>query len=307
MNKEDITKKLRNKKIRSISIGVIVCLLIISMIKMGASTDSKVESPNVSSSVAESQQDTDKDKTQGQDNSGESTGKEDGKAEDNSSSKNDKDSDKLAEGTHDAEGSGKQTSGQSSSSEPTTKPSESTSESSGASSTPESSKTPETPKTPESPESAESESNPKPKDDDEKEEPSSGSTEIEKNTITVSMEIECKTISADKSVITDKSILDYVPNDGYILYSKTIDVAPGTTAFELTQLLCDSNGVALDFSYTPAFGTYYIKGIGYIYEKMAGSQSGWMYLVNGSSPTKGCDGYVLKDGDHVRWTYVTGM
>ncbi len=36
-----------------------------------------------------------------------------------------------------------------------------------------------------------------------------------------------------------------------------------------------------------------------------GSRSGWKYKVNGSYPSVGAGGYVLKDGDQVEWIYTT--
>jgi hypothetical protein len=39
-------------------------------------------------------------------------------------------------------------------------------------------------------------------------------------------------------------------------------------------------------------------------EKMNGGSSGWMYSVNGASPSSGVKGYVLKDGDAVQLYYV---
>ena len=52
-----------------------------------------------------------------------------------------------------------------------------------------------------------------------------------------------------------------------------------------------------------AEGMIYIVGIGYIYEFDFGDLSGWIYYVNGVSPSIGCDQYVLKDGDSIRWLY----
>ena len=51
------------------------------------------------------------------------------------------------------------------------------------------------------------------------------------------------------------------------------------------------------------YGTY-VAAIGGLAEKEHGSQSGWMYSVNGSAPNVSCGKYVLKDGDTVSWYYV---
>ena len=50
------------------------------------------------------------------------------------------------------------------------------------------------------------------------------------------------------------------------------------------------------------------KGSISLYEFDCGSQSGWMYKVNGWFPNYGCSSYKLKDGDAIVWSYTcTGM
>ena len=44
-------------------------------------------------------------------------------------------------------------------------------------------------------------------------------------------------------------------------------------------------------------------GIANIYEHDCGDNSGWIYMVNGSSPGYGCSNYKLKEGDKVEWIY----
>ena len=47
----------------------------------------------------------------------------------------------------------------------------------------------------------------------------------------------------------------------------------------------------------------YIRGIAYIYELEYGDLSGWIYRVNGESPSVGCGSYILSDGDRIVWHY----
>lgn len=54
-----------------------------------------------------------------------------------------------------------------------------------------------------------------------------------------------------------------------------------------------------------SYGTY-VSAIGGLAEKQYGGTSGWMYSVNGSTPTTACSNYVLSNGDNVVWYYVTG-
>lgn len=67
--------------------------------------------------------------------------------------------------------------------------------------------------------------------------------------------------------------------------------------------LC-ATGISVDARSTQ-YGMY-VSAIGGLAEKQHGSGSGWIYTVNGSSPSQSCDSYVLSDGDAVSWAYTTG-
>ena len=51
--------------------------------------------------------------------------------------------------------------------------------------------------------------------------------------------------------------------------------------------------------------TNYIFAVGGLYSGDCGELSGWLYTVNGESPTVGLADYALKDGDTVRFYFVT--
>ncbi len=44
------------------------------------------------------------------------------------------------------------------------------------------------------------------------------------------------------------------------------------------------------------YNSYYVEGIGNLYEFDCGSESGWMCKVNGWFPNYGCSSYTLSDG-----------
>ena len=52
------------------------------------------------------------------------------------------------------------------------------------------------------------------------------------------------------------------------------------------------------------YNSYYVEGIGNLYEFDCGSESGWMYKVNGWFPNYGCSSYTLSDGDVIVWCYT---
>lgn len=100
----------------------------------------------------------------------------------------------------------------------------------------------------------------------------------------------------------------YVPANGVILATSKVEFADGETVFDVLKRACSYTGIQLEYSYTPMYGSYYVEGINHLYEFDCGSQSGWMYKVNGWFPNYGCSSYKLKDGDAIVWSYTcTGM
>ena len=96
----------------------------------------------------------------------------------------------------------------------------------------------------------------------------------------------------------------YVPKNGVILASSTVTFAEGDTAFDALKAVCDQADISLEYSYAPVYGSYYIEGIGNLYEFDCGDESGWMYKVNGWFPNYGCSEYTLSDGDAISFCYT---
>ena len=101
----------------------------------------------------------------------------------------------------------------------------------------------------------------------------------------------------------DSAKAGYVLSVGWILYT-TVSFEEGETVFDVLQRACSNYGISLEHSWSPMYGDYYIEGINNIYEFDCGSQSGWMYTVNGWFPNYGCSSYVLSNGDSVEWRYT---
>ena len=131
--------------------------------------------------------------------------------------------------------------------------------------------------------------------------------EPESKSFTVSLAIRCDTLAADPSKLKDKSLQDYVPADGVILYLPKVKVKKGETVYDVLDRVCRDKGIHMEAVYTPNYGADYIEGINYLYEFDAGEQSGWMYKVNGVFPNYGCSDYVLEDGDSIVWAYTCDM
>ena len=96
----------------------------------------------------------------------------------------------------------------------------------------------------------------------------------------------------------------YVPADGTVLAATTVSFTDGETVFDVLKRACEQNGIQLEYSYTPLYESYYVEGIHHLYEFDCGSESGWMFKVNGWFPNYGCSAYTLSQGDSIVWCYT---
>ena len=124
--------------------------------------------------------------------------------------------------------------------------------------------------------------------------------------LTCTLSIRCDTI-LDNMDQLDPAKAGYVPSDGWILYAE-MEFSPGETAFDVLRRACSDYGIALEYSYSPSYGSDYVEGINNIYEFDCGPQSGWMYQVDGWFPNYGSSGYTLSGGESITFCYTcTGM
>ncbi|MBE6776379.1 MAG: DUF4430 domain-containing protein [Ruminococcaceae bacterium] len=130
--------------------------------------------------------------------------------------------------------------------------------------------------------------------------------------------IECNTIYDNISKLKSGKKA-FLPASGIILDSVQVELTGGESAFEVIKKACEenvctdnckyckSNGVQIEYTYTPAFNNYYIEGIHQIYEKDCGTQSGWMYSVNGVFPDVGTSSYTVSPGDVIVFAFTCNM
>ena len=116
---------------------------------------------------------------------------------------------------------------------------------------------------------------------------------------TVTLEIRCDTI-------VGKSDSPYSPEDGTILPVTRFEIAEGDTVFTVLTEAAQEYGIQVENTGSTgnAHGMVYIAGINYLYEQQFGDLSGWVYHVNGITPSRGCGEYVLRDGDVIEWHYT---
>lgn len=144
--------------------------------------------------------------------------------------------------------------------------------------------------------------NPKtePKETVKSEEPKESKTE---DALTCSIEIRCDSILNNMSDLK-KGKKKYVPSSGCILSKTEVEFSEGETVFDVLKKVCNSNSIQLEYSWTPIYDSYYIEGIHQLYEFDCGSESGWMYQVNGTFPNYGCSSYTLNKNDVIKWSYT---
>lgn len=121
--------------------------------------------------------------------------------------------------------------------------------------------------------------------------------------LTCSITIRCDTVLNNLDSLREEK-LPYVPRDGVMLPETTVSFAEGDTVFSVLQRVCTAAELQIEYSWTPLYDSYYIEGIGHLYEFDAGPESGWMYKVNGTFPNYGCSGYDLESGEEIVWTYT---
>ena len=118
-------------------------------------------------------------------------------------------------------------------------------------------------------------------------------------------EIECRTILSNMDKLS-KDKKECVPDDG-VLFSAETGFDKGESVYDILKRVCDENGIQLETSYSPAFATRYIEGIGNLYEFDCGTASGWMYTVNGEYMNYGCSLCTVSDGDTIAIRYTCNM
>ena len=81
------------------------------------------------------------------------------------------------------------------------------------------------------------------------------------------------------------------------------EISGNETAYSLLL----KTGLNVEVSTDNDFSSVYIESIEGLGEFDGGSQSGWMYKVNGSFPDSSSDRYILSDGDYVEWVYTRNL
>ena len=122
-----------------------------------------------------------------------------------------------------------------------------------------------------------------------------------KDEISCTLNVECKSILNNMDKLKDGHS-EYVPANGYIIKGYKYTAKAGFTAYDALKKACEDNGIKLTVKST-MYGTY-VSGINNIDEFDCGSQSGWMYSINGNRPNVSASSQRVTDGDEITFEYV---
>ena len=122
-----------------------------------------------------------------------------------------------------------------------------------------------------------------------------------KDEISCTLNVECKSILNNMDKLKDGHS-EYVPANGYIIKGYKYTAKAGFTAYDALKKACEDNGIKLTAK-SSMYGTY-VSGINNIDEFDCGSQSGWMYSINGNRPNVSASSQKINDGDEITFEYV---
>lgn len=94
-------------------------------------------------------------------------------------------------------------------------------------------------------------------------------------------------------------------NEGDAVAPYAVTLSEGDTAFTALKRALEQKGVSLN--YTGTGSSVYVQAIGGLAEFDHGTESGWMYSVNGVFPKSSAGAYTLKNGDVLRWQYTKDL
>ena len=163
----------------------------------------------------------------------------------------------------------------------------------------------------EKPKPGNSSEKPKPSNN-EKPKPGNSSTKPENNqTITspkpknktVTIAISCKT--AINNGLNKKPGFSHLPSNGVILQNMKVEFNEGDTVFDILVKVTRKKGIHME--YRGSGSNTYIEGINNLYEFDGGSNSGWMYSVNGVYPNYGVGAYKVKSSDVIKFNYTCNL
>ena len=135
----------------------------------------------------------------------------------------------------------------------------------------------------------------------EKEEAKNKDTKGGNGTCTIS--IKCTSVLKNMDKLSSGKA-KYVPSNGIILSTSTIEFKEGENVYDILKRACSAAGIPMS-ARSSSMGIY-VEGINGLFEFDCGGTSGWMYSVNGNTPNHSCSEHTVKNGDSIVWYYTCG-
>lgn len=110
------------------------------------------------------------------------------------------------------------------------------------------------------------------------------------------------TVTVDHSAALAYELAAELSENGTMLSEYTVSVPEASTAFDALIAAAKEQQIQVDHA-DGIFGEY-VRGIGGLYEFDCGSESGWLYSVNGVRPSVSAGAYILSQGDVVEFVYT---
>lgn len=120
---------------------------------------------------------------------------------------------------------------------------------------------------------------------------------------TVTIAISCKT--AINNGLNKKPGFSHLPSNGIILQNMKVEFNEGDTVFDILVKVTRKKGIHME--YRGSGSNTYIEGINNLYEFDGGSNSGWMYSLNGVYPNYGVGAYKVKSSDVIKFNYTCNL
>ena len=126
-------------------------------------------------------------------------------------------------------------------------------------------------------------------------------TEKERN-LSCTFSISCKAAYDNIGSLAEEK-REFVSESGWLFEPCEVKYADDESVFDILKRVCAENSILIEYTST-ALGSVYVEGINQLYEFDMGSESGWIYTVNGDFAVKGASEYIPAQGDTISWEYT---
>lgn len=118
------------------------------------------------------------------------------------------------------------------------------------------------------------------------------------NTKQCTLSVDYKTVLNKKDEF-NKDKLSVLNDSGIVIAETTVNFTEGESIIDIVKREFQNKKIHIEFETSPVYNTTYVKGLSNIYAGDCGTMSGWLYAVNGTSPSKAMSDVKAKEGDKI--------